>query len=134
MRKVIVSNERMFDHIIKQLNDLGDVHFGIKGDSMRPFFQSERTMVRVKKAETYQKGDVVLFKYNDQVILHRIIKIKGEKYMMQGDATYQKEYAKLDDIYGKVVSFAPVVRNYEKKAKYWVFFRAFKRLLLKFIK
>jgi len=134
LRKEIVSNHKMMPIIIDTLKQNKMVSFTVKGTSMRPFFKDNHTIVQLKKFDTYHKGDVVLFQYENQVLLHRIIKIKDDKYMIQGDGAYRKEIVDKDAIYGKVISFIGQSPQYERNYKIWMALRPFRRILLKIVK
>lgn len=46
------------------------------------------------------RGDVVLFRYGGKLLLHRIIALRGEYFIMQGDGCWQnKEKAVRSDIF-----------------------------------
>jgi signal peptidase I len=83
-----------------------EVTFNTNGLSMLPLLYSGDS-VTVKKAETYKKGDVVLFKRDDDsFVLHRIIKIKGDTVYTEGDALRGCDPpVKKENIIGKAVAF-----------------------------
>ena len=54
-----------------------------------------------------KKYDVVLFRRNtNQLVLHRILKIKGSKVTMCGDNEFQKEVIDKSQIIGKMSEFS----------------------------
>lgn len=77
------------------------------GVSMRPLFKTHRDVVVLKKATgELKKYDVAL--YTDKVgryILHRIIGIKEDHYVIRGDNTYVKEYVPKERVIAYMVSF-----------------------------
>ena len=78
------------------------------GVSMRPLFKTHRDVVVIKKPEgELKKYDVVLYKSRNEekFILHRIIGVKDDVYVIRGDNTYIKEYVRKDKIIGVLVSF-----------------------------
>lgn len=78
------------------------------GKSMRPLFKTHRDMVILTKcAELPKKYDVVLYRYGDKYILHRIIGVDNEKslFIIRGDNTFKKEYVPFDKILAKLTSF-----------------------------
>ncbi|MBR2043575.1 MAG: hypothetical protein IJ946_04480 [Clostridia bacterium] len=87
------------------LNDM-EVTFNTNGSSMLPLLRSGDS-VTVKKAQAYKKGDVVLFKRDDEgFVLHRIVKIKGDTVYTEGDSLLTRdEPFEKERIIGKAVAF-----------------------------
>jgi len=80
--------------------------FKVSGSSMLPFFKHQATSVTIEKIEKPLKTwDVILFKVSDHYILHRIIKIKDQKIICQGDHLFSKEVIEINDVIGIVQSF-----------------------------
>lgn len=137
MKQIKVDNLLFLQSIDELLKEGKTVEFKVKGNSMLPFFKHEKTIVTLEKSKNYKKRDVVLAKYNDLVLLHRIIKIKNNIYTLRGDGLISKEYVKINDVYGKVISFKTndkKIKFYKTKVLVWLLLRPIRRLLLKFIK
>lgn len=137
MKQIKVENLVLLESIAELLKEGKNVEFRVKGNSMLPFFKHDKTIVNLKKVNTYFKYDVVLAKYNDKVLLHRIIKIKKDKYILRGDGLISKEEVSLENIYGKVESFQTNnenIKKYKIKVRIWLLLRPIRRVLLKFIK
>ena len=137
MKQIKVDNLLFLQSIDELLKEGKTVEFKVKGNSMLPFFKHEKTIVTLEKPTNYKKHDVIIAKYNDLVVLHRIIKIKNNIYTLRGDGLISKEYVKINDIYGKVVSFKTndkKIKFYKTKVVIWLLLRPVRRLLLKFIK
>ena len=78
------------------------------GVSMRPLFKTHRDVVVIEKPEgELKKYDVVLYKAlnEEKFILHRIIGVREDVYVIRGDNTFIKEYVKKDRIIGVLTSF-----------------------------
>src|SRR5690606_39190779 len=124
--------------LAKEHLNLGqEVELKVMGNSMLPFYKHDQTIVTLKKAESYQKLDVVLFEYEGHTILHRIIKIKGDNYVIRGDGAFRKEIVTKDKIFAKVIRFETPgknSKNYNYKVKVWLFFTPLRRVLLKLIR
>ena len=77
------------------------------GVSMKPLFKTHRDAVVLKAADReMKKYDVVL--YTDKIgryILHRIIAIKEDVYVIRGDNTFVKEYVPKERVIAFMVSF-----------------------------
>jgi len=137
--KIIVNNQELMALVKEQINNK-NVTLTIKGNSMLPFFRDGRTIITLEKPKKLKRLDVVLFKYNDIYILHRIIKIK-EKIVTQGDGLISKEIIDETDVVA-VVKFFEKNRKltfsnnkfYLFKVRMWRILRPFRRVLLKLVK
>ena len=118
------------------------VSFKVKGTSMFPFLHSGRTEVTLYKPDVEpKKYDIVLFKVKDKYVLHRIIKMNKDIYIVMGDALKKKEYVKKEQIIGvvKEIKVDGVLvdihaKKYERKVKQWVIFRVARRFLLHYLR
>lgn len=86
------------------------------GVSMLPLIKQGRDLFIVKKksANRCKKYDVVLFKRADnKYVLHRIIKVNPNDYIIRGDNCVNKEYGvKDEDIIGVMTSFIRKGKEY----------------------
>lgn len=98
---MIVNNRAFFNDVIDILKTQ-DVIIKIKGTSMWPFFKDGQTDVTLTKSDTYKKNDICLFTYQDTFIIHRLIKIKDNKYIFKGDGLTTKEVVNKKSIIAKV--------------------------------
>lgn len=64
------------------------------GYSMLPFLRDRTDTIIIRKKDKYKKYDVVLYKRNNQYILHRIVRCNDNYYIIRGDNCYYNE----DDI------------------------------------
>ncbi len=64
-----------------------------RGSSMEPLFRNHRDMVIISKPErAIKKYDVVLYpKGEEDYILHRVIAVREDCYIIRGDNTFVKE-------------------------------------------
>lgn len=64
-----------------------------RGSSMRPLFKTNRDVVILKKCDTEpKKYDVVLYKDSTgKYILHRIVKVLPDEFIIRGDNTFVPE-------------------------------------------
>ena len=93
------------------LEENGELTYSNKGTSMLPLLRQGRDLftVRKKTEERCKTGDVVLYKRGDKYVLHRIVEVRPETYVILGDNCVNKEYGITDaDILGIMTSF---VRN-----------------------
>ena len=78
------------------------------GVSMYPMLRDRRDRIVVVPVEgkTLKKYDLPLYRLPDgKYVLHRIIGVKGEHYVIRGDNTYVKEYVPKDWSLGYVSEF-----------------------------
>ena len=67
-------------------------------------------VILVKITKEVEQGDIITYKYDDELITHRIMKIDGDKLITKGDANNTEDKAiTKDDIIGKVISVYPKV-------------------------
>ena len=78
-----------------------------KGVSMEPLFRDSRdTIVIVPPTGRLKKYDVPLYRRGDDYVLHRVIKVNPDSYVICGDNCLQKEYGITDeDIVGVLTEF-----------------------------
>ncbi|MBN3490433.1 hypothetical protein JV173_02775 [Acholeplasma equirhinis] len=95
----------LISSIEKTLLTKGFVVTNVYGRSMLPLLRENIDQVLIKKTDTYHIYDVVLFKSNDKLVLHRIIKIKGDTYYITGDNQYKLEHVYKNQIKGKMKAF-----------------------------
>lgn len=122
MRKLVVENDILFSNVIELLSRGKQVKIPVKGSSMLPFIVGERDLVLLENVPhdnsdselpILKVGDIVLFRFNSRFILHRIIEINGNDYIIQGDGVVNaKEKCSLSDIFGRVVT---IYRRGEKE-------------------
>lgn len=96
------------------LNLKGQLILTVEGNSMLPVL-TNGDHIKIIKTENILVGDVVVFIYREELLVHRILQIKNEVICCKGDNSFRLEKIKLCDIVGKVVSI--VVNNTEIKLK-----------------
>ena len=77
------------------------------GVSMMPMLRNRRdTIIVVATTDRLKKYDVALYRRKDDYVLHRVIKVLPESYVIRGDNCIAKEYGITDaDVLGKLVEF-----------------------------
>ena len=68
------------------------------GDSMRPLIRQDRDLLIIEKPHgRLKKYDVPLYKRDSgQYVLHRVLKVRRDDYVICGDNRYSKEYGITD--------------------------------------
>ena len=98
------------------LNKNGSLTYSNVGTSMLPMLRQGRDIftVRKKGEERCKRGDVVLYRRPpDQYVLHRIIKVRPEDYVILGDNCIAKEYGIRDEsIIGVLTGFVRDGKEY----------------------
>jgi len=101
--------------VLKSLEENGEFNAFTKGPSMQPMLRQGRDIVIIKKAVgELQKGDVPLYKRPnyDYLVLHRILKVRENDYIIRGDNTYKLEYVPKEYVVG-------VLSGFYHKGKYY---------------
>jgi phage repressor protein C with HTH and peptisase S24 domain len=109
--KTVLPNKEFFEELIGFLNQGKEVSLMVKGTSMKPFLDEE-TEVFLKQDKSYKRGDVCLFKYKEQYLLHRLLKSKDGYYYFRGDNSYRKEVVNEAVIFGKVIYYKRNDKDY----------------------
>lgn len=94
----------------------GFLIYKTQGVSMRPLFKQNRDLVTIKPyTGRLKKYDVPLYpkKNGSGYLLHRIIQVRDNDYVIRGDNTFVKEYGITDsDIIGVLTDFKRKGKNY----------------------
>ena len=126
----------------EELNRKGSFTYTCSGISMLPLLRQRKDLFTIeKKSGRCQKYDVVLYKRPpESYVLHRVVEVRENDYVILGDNCLNKEYAiKDEDIIGVMTSF---VRNgkeytvdhkgYRIYSKVWCFLYPLRKLWKKF--
>ena len=99
----------------KYLSEQGRIISSNVGVSMLPLLRQGKDLFFIEKkgAGRCRVGDVVLYRRKRQYVLHRIIEVRKEDYVILGDNCYVKEYGIKDsDILAIMTSFIRNGREY----------------------
>ena len=82
----------------EQLAQNGKLIYTNKGDSMMPLIKQDRDLLIIEPVHgRLKKYDVPLYKRdNGQYVLHRILKVREQGYVICGDNRWAKEYGITD--------------------------------------
>ncbi len=100
-----MSDRLTFEEALEKYGTLTRIN---KGVSMMPMLREGRDLftVRKKTEERCRENDVVLYKRGDSYVLHRIIEVLPDGYVILGDNCINKEYGYTDaDILGVLTEF-----------------------------
>ena len=85
----------------------GRVMTHVVGNSMLPLWRSRESIVIVEAADRVppRRGDVVLYKAGNTYILHRIMRVTPEEYLIRGDNTRDLEHVPRSALLATVTGF-----------------------------
>lgn len=93
----------LYNILRSQLASGRDVEISVVGVSMQTTLY-EADVVTIRCCETYEIGDILVFSYkNDELLIHRLLRIQGERYFCKGDNAFRLEDVGYEQIFGKVV-------------------------------
>ena len=105
-----VENDILIPELARLLNEDKEVRFTPSGVSMRPFIEGDKdSVVLAPLGRLPKRGDILLARVTGYAgrrtyVLHRLIRIEGELYILQGDGNLMgEEQCRLEDIIGRVV-------------------------------
>lgn len=123
--------------IERELTENGIYASNTLGTSMQPLFKTHRDMVIIKRPEgDLKKYDVALYKDGrGRYVLHRVIKVSEDSYIIRGDNTFVDEYVKKSAVIGVLTAY----RNKNKRhsvndisfkiySRFWHFIYPLRRL------
>ena len=123
------------------LNESGYLVYTNVGTSMMPLLRQRRDIIEIRKKgpERCKKYDAVLYKRGAKYILHRIVKVRLDDYVIVGDHCVQKEYGITDDMILGVMtrvirdgkSIYPTDWRYKLYCHLWVDFYPIRVFILK---
>lgn len=127
---------------IKEILDKYGQYTGLTmGDSMWPLIHQQKdNIIVVKPKERLKKYDIPVYVTSGgKYIMHRIIKVYDDHYVIMGDNLLKKEYVTDDMICGVLVGFYKNGKKYidlnKNKmyrfySKLWVALRPFRKIIL----
>ncbi len=113
MEKMVISNDILFEEVLRVLATGRNVQIPVKGVSMLPLIKGERDTVVLEplspgsrnEGRQPEAGDIVLFRVGGRFILHRILSLKDGIATIQGDGVPKnQERCRIEHIYGRVVT------------------------------
>ena len=107
----------------------GQFIYKTQGKSMEPMLRQNRDLVIIQVPSSYlKKYDVAFYKRENKYVLHRVIGVKDDYYLIRGDNTYSVEKVPFASVIGVLKSFKRKdkmidVTNkwYQLYSKIWLF-------------
>lgn len=95
-----------YEHIEDILEENGLYIGTTAGVSMYPMLRNRRdTVIITRTDDRLNVYDVPLYKRGTQYVLHRIVEVRPDSYVIIGDNCITKEYVKDDQILGVLTGF-----------------------------
>jgi len=93
----------LYNILLSQLKNNRDVDITVTGVSMEPALRAG-DIVTIRCGETYEVGDILVFLYkNNELLVHRLLRIKDQRYFCKGDNAFRLEDVSYEQIFGKVI-------------------------------
>lgn len=133
---------------IKEILDSCGMYTGLTtGTSMKPLLhQGKDNIIVVKPKERLKKYDVALYYVTngkeDKYIMHRVIEVHDDHYIITGDNLLAREYVTDDMVIGKLAGFYKNGKRYidcengklyKLYSRVWVALRPIRPLYIKFM-
>ena len=122
-------SEHQYSNIEEQLRTNGVYVSTTVGVSMKPMLRNRRDRIVLLPVgkERLKKWDLPMYRRADgKYVLHRIIDVKDDHYIIRGDNTYMKEYVRDEQILGYVSEFyrgnrhvSTDEKGYRRYAAFW---------------
>lgn len=135
-----IANDILIPELARLIAEGKEVRFTPSGVSMRPFIEGDRDSVILRKLECApRRGDILLAQVqtlcgNTTYVLHRLIRIENETYILQGDGNLTgEERCALGDIIGRVtrIENPDGRRKMLTRGRVWYALRPVRKWLLK---
>lgn len=84
----------------------GSVVYKTRGVSMEPMIRQDRDLVTLRRPTSrLKKYDVILYRRGEKYVLHRIVGVCDDHYLVRGDNTFVLETVTDGDILGVLTGF-----------------------------
>jgi len=102
-----IPDEAYYNCIDDILAEGKDVEVRINGASMRPYWRGgEKLIASPFKPDELQCGEIVIFRFGEKYIVHRIVQRSGNNLTTRGDGVLKKrENITVDDVKGIVRAY-----------------------------
>lgn len=91
-----------FKLLCSQLRNGQNATISVSGISMNPTM-CEGDDITVCAADSYAIGDILVFFYKEELLVHRLLKTEGDLFFCKGDNAFRLEDITYDSIAGKVM-------------------------------
>ena len=117
----------------------GVLVYKVKGVSMLPMLRQNRDLVVISRPEgRLRPYDVALYRRGGKYVLHRVLRVREEDYLIRGDNCLALEEIPAQDVLGVLTAFVrdgkriPVTdRRYRRYARVWCALYPARRVFLR---
>ena len=105
MDKRTVTNEVLLEEAAALMKEGREVTLTPLGSSMLPFIRGGKDAVRLRKNPSVAVGDIILVRLPGRYVLHRLIRMEGNRLTLMGDGNIAgTESCTTDDVLGTVTA------------------------------
>lgn len=117
-----IPNDEFFSLVLETLQDGSTASIPVKGVSMLPFIIPEKNQVVLQKPSApFRRGDIVLFMFRGNYVLHRVIETDGENFVMMGDGNVAgTESCTAADIKAKAIAIVEDGKSHDPYSRAWM--------------
>ncbi len=91
----------------------GSLVYKTHGQSMEPLLRQDRDLVVISATSSrLKKNDVALYRRGDKYVLHRVIRVMPDHYLIRGDNTFTLEKVPDSAVLGVMTAFKRKGRAY----------------------
>ena len=92
----------------------GCLIYKVRGISMEPMLRQDRDLVVIRPTSSrLQRFDIALYRRGENYVLHRIIRVCEDHYLIRGDNTYSLEYVPDQAVIGVLTGFSRKGRQHK---------------------
>lgn len=96
----------------------GFLVYKTRGVSMKPMLKQNRDLVVIRTpSSSLKKNDTVLYRRGQSYVLHRIIRVCEDHYLIRGDNTFRLEYVPGTEVIGVLTAFTLKGRHHDVTEK-----------------
>ena len=135
-----IANEILIPELARLLREEKEVRFTPSGVSMRPFIEGDKdSVVLAAYSREPRCGDIILAQVHgaggrQTYVLHRLVRIEGESYILMGDGNLMgEESCSREEIIGHVIAIETPSghRKPLTRGRLWYVLRPLRKWLLK---
>lgn len=143
VNSITVPNELLFEYAMEYLKQGKSIVITVKGESMRPFLrEGNRVILKPIEGKSLSEGMIVLARYEEKMLLHRVVKLDHTSVWLAGDGNL---FLRERVIYSDVVAMAECLYRADREINLnlkckrilgltWYKARPFRRIVGKFLK
>jgi len=101
-----MNTEESFENLTELLRQSGEYVTTVCGVSMWPMLRFKKDPILIHPVSgELKRYDVAVYKREDNYVVHRVLKVQQDNYIIRGDNCLAKEVIPKEDIVGSVAGF-----------------------------